>query len=423
MRYVNPVTRIGGVDQVVVADQAPAPEVEEAPFDNGQYTRVNGEWAPATSSFQTLTVDGVSETEDDPKTGLTIYGTEFLDYLDALPRGVIAWDNFGTDVASLGPETGYGEIGFTAQPGRLYRVQYRSMIENNSAQSIVVRLRLTHAVEPADAAVPTTTSTQLLQTNVNLGPSETIPDADYAFSDFTYLYNETLQPKNVRVLMTMAGGASSIVTMRAQGGGAANFASPEGGCNLSIEDVGPYRAQGGAYNLGGASGAPPPTVPLLKTYTKTYTSTTAKCYMGNGSADSSQGAGDMKQGYSSYDGDSESLWIFPPFTGAIGADSISKVRLYLYANHWTNYSGGTALIKRHNYSGAPGSSPGQVSVMSSANWPRPGGRWVTLPSSVHAGIIGNTIKGFGVGPAGSTSGLYYGRFNKAGAKVEITYKR
>ena len=377
-------------------------------------------------SFQQLSISGQDLTGDGVMDkGLEIYGTEFLDWMDQFPRGIVAWENFSPDSASLAvAETGYGEIGFTAIPGRLYRIQYRSMIENNSAQSIVTKLRMTYADDPAAAASPTVTSAQLLQTNINLGPAETIANADYYFNDFAMLYNETLVPRNVRVLITMAGGASTVVTMRAQGGGLSTFASPESGCMLSVEDVGPYRGQGGVMNTGGAAVAP------LQTYTGTWTSTTAVTYMGSGAKDSSQGAEDMKQGYSSYDGDSKSLWIFPSSMvttlAAVTADAnITKVRIYLYANHWYNNSGGTGLIKRHNYASAPASSPSMTTVVSSTGWPKPGGRWVdiTNASGVKAALRGGTMRGIGVGPAGTTSQTYYGRFNKAGAKIEVTYKK
>ena len=45
-QYVNPLTRNGGVEQIVVPERAPSPPVDEAPFDDNQYVRVNGVWVP-----------------------------------------------------------------------------------------------------------------------------------------------------------------------------------------------------------------------------------------------------------------------------------------------------------------------------------------------------------------------------------------
>lgn len=46
--YINPSTRNGGVEQIVVPERTPAVEVEEAPFDDVQYVRMNGQWVPIT---------------------------------------------------------------------------------------------------------------------------------------------------------------------------------------------------------------------------------------------------------------------------------------------------------------------------------------------------------------------------------------
>jgi len=372
-------------------------------------------------SGRTMSVEGVDTDSDGLEdSGFEVYGTEFLEWLDQFPRGIVAWENFADDRASVaGAETGYGEIGFLAKPGRLYRVQYRCMIENDAAGPLVLRLRMTYADDPTAAADPKVTSPLLLTTNLHPSSSDTVANADYYFNDFTMLYNETTTPRNVRILATMAGG-STVANMRAPGGGASTFASPEGGLILSAEDVGPYRAQGGGYNEGGVSAPPAPTV---TTYVKTWTSTSAKSYMGSGAQDSSQGPSDMKQGYSSYDGNSKSLWIFPSLTSTLSGATITKIRAYLYANHWYYNSGGTALVKVHGYTSAPGSSPSMTTALTSSGWPKPGGRWVTLPSSLYAGFVSGTYRGIGVGPGASSSQTYYGRFNRDGAKLEITYKK
>jgi hypothetical protein len=401
MKYLNPSTYSGGAQQIIVPDQPPAPEVEEAPFDNGQYTRVNGEWVPIAASQPTFSVDGVG----DPPSGFTIYGTEFLDWIDPLPKGIVAKALRDVDSSNTTTtEQPYLQLDADLKAGRSYKLTLNIGIYNDTAAGRdIARVRCT-----TDGTAPGITSPELRGVRANH------PIANITMPVVITKLIEPTVDTDYRFLATFRGELGTVHVS----------ASPDAPSEMWIEDLGLQKEDTGIDRAGTVTLPPPVSPPpTLKTYTKTYTSTTAKCYMGSGAADSSQGAEDMKQGYSSYDGDSESLWIFPPFTGAIGAASISKVRLYLYANHWTNYSGGTALIKRHNYSSAPASSPSQVSVTSSADWPRPGGRWVTLPSSVYAGIIGNTIKGFGVGPAGSTSGLYYGRFNKAGAKVEITYKR
>ena len=48
--YLNPSTRHGGVDQIVVPERAVVVEVDEAPFNDTEYVRVNGEWRQVTEA-------------------------------------------------------------------------------------------------------------------------------------------------------------------------------------------------------------------------------------------------------------------------------------------------------------------------------------------------------------------------------------
>ena len=45
-QYVNPSTRVGGTTRVVVPERENTAVVDEAPFDDEQYVRINGEWVP-----------------------------------------------------------------------------------------------------------------------------------------------------------------------------------------------------------------------------------------------------------------------------------------------------------------------------------------------------------------------------------------
>lgn len=44
-KYINPSTRNGGVEQIMVPERGGIDSVEDAPFDDTQNVRVNGEWA------------------------------------------------------------------------------------------------------------------------------------------------------------------------------------------------------------------------------------------------------------------------------------------------------------------------------------------------------------------------------------------
>jgi hypothetical protein len=352
--------------------------------------------------FTTLIVDGVdSDADDIPDSGFTVYGTEFLAWLDALPRGIVAKGQRGSDSSTTTTtEQPYLQVDFEAQPGRQYKVCWTISTYNDTASGRdIVRIRYT-----TNGTAPTTSSTELRGMRLNHPPVTNTSAHGVGSKIFS-----VVTPTDYRFLMTY----------RAETGTVNMNASSDNQIELWVEDIGPALTDTGIDRTGGS---PPAT---LKSYVTTWVSTDARCYMGNGSQDSSQGSEDMKQGYSSYDGDSRSLWIFPSMTGALSGATISRIRVYLYANHWYNNAGGTARVKVHGYGSAPASSPSFQTALDSANW-KPGGRWVTLPSSLHAGFIAGTWRGVAVGPANSKNLVYYGRFNRSGstnAKIEISYKK
>lgn len=131
------------------------------------------------------------------------------------------------------------------------------------------------------------------------------------------------------------------------------------------------------------------------------------------------------QGYSSagsYNGDQRGLWIFPSITGDVGSGTVTKVEVYLYAAHWYYNAGGTAKIALHGYTSVPTTMPSLSYSFDSANWPNPGGRWLTIPSATYAGWKSGQWRGVAVGPANSTSQTYYGYFN-AGAQLRVSYNK
>jgi hypothetical protein len=68
--YLNPTTRSGGTQHVVVAPRPPAVEVTEAPFDDTEYVRINGGWKQVSEAG--LEPDTMAPS---PPTGLDTIGT------------------------------------------------------------------------------------------------------------------------------------------------------------------------------------------------------------------------------------------------------------------------------------------------------------------------------------------------------------
>jgi len=385
-------------------------------------------------SFSTLSVagfvdsdlDGVPDSpqpdDTDPNAGFRIYGKEFIEWLDERPRGLVSWEVFGADSASVAVETGFGEIGGLLYPDRVYRLSFRANYEvTTTTGQVDWRIRFTKSTDAStDAASPTVTSSQIMLSQTGEGTT----GRDHAWTDFMLFTTGETIPKNYRFLLTFNATGATNAQVWAYGAGVASLnPTPDtAGVTMILEDIGPAEiSQSGAYNTGGGTSKPPVTT------TKTWTATGTGSYRGDGSkrTDTTDGV----QGYNSANGDQRAAFIFPnTITSTITGSTIKKIEVYLYANHWYYNSGGTALIKVHGLTSVPASAPTMTTAVSSANWPKPGGRWVTLPSSFHAGFLAGTYKGFGVGPSGGTNLLYYGRFNGSGAssskpQIRITYTK
>lgn len=380
-------------------------------------------------SGRTLSIEGFDSDGDGAEdAGFEVYGEEFMRWLDRLPRGVQAWEDFGLDRGPYTVETGFGEIGFDAEPGRLYRLGIRGNTYCTSANGLVrLRVRFAAVDRPGSADSPTVSSAVMLN---HLPPTQSTASWNATWSDNKLFYNEATVAKHVRLLLTLepyTPGQSVYMTSLGTGTATLSTATDQSaGTLIWVEDVGPYRQQGGAYNLGGTT---TPVAPV-QSYVKTWTSTGWAMYQGSGARKTN--AEDVKQGYSSYDGDAKGLWVFPnTITSTLSGlpyTAITKVRIYLYANHWYYNSGGTARLRSHAATSIPGSwgsGPASWTTLGdSTKWPKPGGRWVDITTTaVKQRLVGGTFKGIGVGPAGTTNLLYYGRFNGAGAKIEVTYRR
>jgi hypothetical protein len=188
-----------------------------------------------------------------------------------------------------------------------------------------------------------------------------------------------------------------------------------------------YRAVyvGDTAYLTSTSGTLSVTAKTLKTATKTVACSWSKTYQSDGDA---RTVSEVYQGYySSTNGNQRGLVGFPAL-GLPAGSTVTKVELYLYAAHWGDSGGGTAIIGTHGYTAAPGSyvSGGNQDDVRQAWTAKTGGKWITLPSSRNAGFASGAYRGCIIGPGASTSTLaYYGYFNGNGQSSEpqlrVTY--
>jgi chitodextrinase len=182
----------------------------------------------------------------------------------------------------------------------------------------------------------------------------------------------------------------------------------------------------------GTGGGPTPTPPE-KQYTKRYTATWSSTYTGGGSRASWHG-NDCYQGYvSGGNGNYRSLIGFndAQIRKDLAGATIVSCKVYLYYDHWWANSGGTAIIGTHRYSGRPGSwanSSVDQDRIRSSGWPKPGGRWVNLGTTIGNGFKSGSARGIAIGPGPTTGTLYYGKCRgvSSGSKtpiIEIVYRK
>lgn len=181
-----------------------------------------------------------------------------------------------------------------------------------------------------------------------------------------------------------------------------------------------------------------------KDYTSTWTATWTEQFDSGGSPISYYTSDTGLQGY--YSGTNGNTKSMIGFTGtatsgetsktiaqALSGATVTKVEVYLYFNHWYYNAGGTAIIGYHTNLNNPGTWTGvNTDVVRSANWPKPGGRWVNLPGGVNGHFLWQwavpDARGIVVGPGPTTAAEYYGKFNGSGAsnykpKLRISYTR
>lgn len=145
------------------------------------------------------------------------------------------------------------------------------------------------------------------------------------------------------------------------------------------------------------------------TITTTYDASWSSSYAGSGARNTWHTS--LNQGYhSSQWGNQRALIGFP--TSQIQADqagrTITRVRVYLYYEHWYFNSGGTAIVGHHGHSAVPSTFSAVTDQVRSSSWPKPGARMVHYDVNMQGWVTG-ALAGIALGPGPSTSRLYYGR--------------
>lgn len=399
----QPTISVGGSDRDVLMITDPSTGATLAGFD--------GDGGGSARSFVTNTLSvGGSDIG---------YPYEREDVLFQFPRGLRAGYAMKVDGSKAGTTPlGVCEVAATCYSYRMYRARFEGNFYCDTVGTF--RLFLYYAT---NGSTPTINSPQLV-----MGVYPTANAAGHRRASIEgYFFVPGLydQPSQVRVLLAMqrlTGGGQ--VWHYADGGSTPGRFTiedlgPQSGITADLWDDGKVSTGGGTPAPGGGGTTVPPTT--KQTYTKTYQASWSRNWR-NGSAVDSE----IRQG--SYSARYYGAVGFPSQVQTdLANSSLQKLELYLYANHWYNNSGGTAVIGGHTSGSAPGSFPSGSNTFNATWTTKTGGKWITIPQSWYQYWVSGNNKGFTFGDGASTSSSYYGRFNGYGMSnpplLRATYQK
>lgn len=203
---------------------------------------------------------------------------------------------------------------------------------------------------------------------------------------------------------------------------------------ISVADNGPRRALNDSVPASSSQQAADPPAPALppapdpvRQYTDTIAYSWFKSYKGDNSDNTPTYNGKVTQGYSSYapsNGVMRGLVGFPSQASRLSGATVKKIEVYVYAEHWYANSGGTLCIGVHTQATQPTTWATFTNDVKRQAMKKPEGRWITLPSSVHAGFKSGSLRGISLlPPSSSTSSQYYGYLVGSKTKLRITYTK
>lgn len=324
-------------------------------------------------------------------TELWYKGSEIQTLLDKAPRGIVAWGVINQDIGFTTSEYGMFDVSFLADATRAYRVTVKTTTYTSTAEGVKWRVRSAVTSRP-------TISSYLQRDNENVGSAtQWLSDS---FSFVSYPSYQSTGTWTERYLLTA----------QKMGTGTGTFKNGE----VIIEDIGPrIWAAAGINNGGGSAGAAP------QQYTTQYQSNNSRSYTG-ANADYPFNTDKMFQGLSpSGYGNLKSIALFPDMTADLSGATISSMKVLFYFDHWYNNAGGTAYIGVHGHTSIPGTFSDGGNIITSTGWPKPGARWLNIPSNWWSAFASGSARGVSlVGDSTYNSYGYAGR-----PIIEITYSK
>jgi hypothetical protein len=345
---------------------------------------------PATKeALASLSSDGVLSASGFSVQGdVNVNGEDLPGTLAALPKGLVAWYDKNTDSAHTTGEVGIGELQFTAEAGRYYRIDTSAMIFRITAGRGGLNLRWT-----IDGTTPTVSSPRIA--NANGENFDSLHMTKLALV-------RAFEDRTVRLLLTVVATGGNEAWVQA---------APEYNIQLAVYDVaGIGTSDTGSDNTGGGGTAAPVTQ-----YTTTWGSTWTRSY--NEPDPIREADGRMWQGYfnDGYNGNNVATIGFDDaaIRSALAGATIDKTEVYLYAEHWYDNAGGTVVLGSHNQSAPLSTYPPYARTVDQARWHlnKPEGRWVTVTNVIGEWFRDGYARGLLLDALKFGHNLeYYGRF-------------
>lgn len=318
----------------------------------------------------------------------------------------------GAEVLRVNGEIGLHEMAVRVQAGRIY----------------FLAIEIEYACFNADPKFPTEMRVRVRDSNGTSTPSNSSQQVMYrqthAAGDG---YSTTFFTMGLYAPAT--GGVHRLLLTVERAGPASNFLDITRYGTLPVMnliDLGPAKAILGSVNRGGgtAGGAPAPPPPAPNPTQQYFWEGQAAgwfTYRGDGSRRTDVPGPVQGWDPSGFNGDGKGHWYFnlPSITG-----TVDRVDFYAYSNHWYYNNGGPALLlPTAAGNGGPNYNNLGKGQWNSGNWPKPGGRWVTVPADwfpLFRTNISPRADGIQVGPGGGSNLTNYGRFN-GDARLRIWY--
>lgn len=330
----------------------------------------------------------VSGEQVSARTQLWYQGRELSSILADMPRGLRGYGDFYSGVSNISTEYGIFDTLVRVEPGRAYKVTLNGSTSSASAAGGV--LHIIRAAASSDGSVaPTLSSGEIKR--------------------FEHDYTTTLpKPINPSFLWYPTATAPTIYrllwSLNKYGGGTATWIGGE----MIVEDIGVQQKTAGTANTGGGTTAAP-----VQVYTQRWETTALRNYKNNGNTIDTYSTTQMFQGLSPQAGvgNIKSLALFgtgslgQSITTALNGATVNWIRVYFDFRHWYNNAGGTARIGLHAADQLPATFGSTGPVVISGGWPKPGQRWVEIPSDRHAGFKSGSNKGVTL-EGDSTLGTY-----------------